>query len=141
MVGFGLIGGKSLVDLQTSSDAAEAKWIYIKSIVSEVCDLISIPAAYSLSQNYPNPFNPVTRISYDLPSRSRVEIKVMDVLGREVATLAKGEQPAGRYTVPLDASRLASGVYFYRLAAEVVSSDGIHPKQNFVDVKKLAVVK
>jgi hypothetical protein len=75
----------------------------------------SIPAQYKLSQNYPNPFNPSTVISYQLSANSRVTLKVYDVLGREVATLVDGVQPAGNRTAVWNASRFASGLYFYRL--------------------------
>jgi subtilisin family serine protease len=76
------------------------------------------PSTWMLLQNYPNPFNPKTKIVYDVPgSRSRefVELRVFDVLGREVAMLVNGERGPGSYTVEFDASNLASGVYFYRL--------------------------
>ncbi|GEM_PF-6913895 len=68
-----------------------------------------------LSQNYPNPFNPKTTISYQLPTRSPVTLKVFDLLGREVATLVNGVEDAGLRSAQLDAGELASGMYFYRL--------------------------
>jgi alpha-amylase len=74
-------------------------------------------AAFSLEQNFPNPFNPSTTIRYAIPYRTQVKLAVYDVLGREVAVLANGEQGAGTRTVRLDGSDLASGVYFYRLQA------------------------
>ncbi|MBL0062753.1 MAG: trypsin-like peptidase domain-containing protein [bacterium] len=74
-----------------------------------------MPEEYELHQNYPNPFNPTTAIAYDLISGGNVSLKVFDVLGREVATLASGHHEAGRYTVNFDATTLASGVYVYRL--------------------------
>ena len=70
--------------------------------------------AYGLS-NYPNPFNPTTVISYTVPMDGMVTLKVYDVLGREVETLVNQNRKAGRYEVTFDGSRLASGVYFYRL--------------------------
>ncbi len=75
-----------------------------------------LPAALELQQNYPNPFNPVTTITYALPLQSSVRLEVFDLMGRKVATLVDGNiQIAGEYTVRFDASRLASGMYIYRL--------------------------
>ncbi len=54
-------------------------------------------SAYKLNQNYPNPFNPTTTISYQIPERGVVTLKVYDILGREVATLVNEEKPAGSY--------------------------------------------
>jgi hypothetical protein len=89
-----------------------------------------LPREYALSQNYPNPFNPATTISYDLRSAGRVTLRVYDVLGREVATLVDGYQGAGTYTRTFDASRLSSGVYFYRLQSG-----------SFVNTKKMVLAK
>jgi subtilisin family serine protease len=75
------------------------------------------PQTYLLEQNYPNPFNPTTTIVYQLPVASDVSLKVYDVLGREVATLLRGRQNAGRYQVQFNAERLSSGLYFYQLQA------------------------
>jgi photosystem II stability/assembly factor-like uncharacterized protein len=85
---------------------------------------------YYLAQNYPNPFNPVTTISYRLPVRSKAELKIIDILGREAAVLVNEEKSAGTYTVAFDGSNLPSGVYFYRLQAG-----------NFSVTKKLMLVK
>jgi Secretion system C-terminal sorting domain/Glycosyl hydrolases family 18 len=88
------------------------------------------PQSFSLMQNYPNPFNPTTTISYELSTNSFVTLEVYDILGREVATLAKGRENAGSHSVTFDGSRLPSGVYFYRLQAGT-----------FSDTKKLVIVK
>lgn len=72
---------------------------------------------FTLHQNYPNPFNPSTKISYQLPAKSFVQIKVYDMLGKEVAVLVNQELDAGSYTVDFDASSLSSGTYIYRLQA------------------------
>ncbi len=78
----------------------------------------ALPREVRLYQNYPNPFNPTTAISYELSANSYVTLKVYDVLGREVATLVNAVQKIGSYEVLFEGSRLASGVYFYRLMAE-----------------------
>ncbi len=78
---------------------------------------LQVPTTYSLSQNYPNPFNPTTVIDYAIPKDSHVTLRIYDVLGQEVETLVNEEQNVGRYQVQFNGSRLASGVYFYRLVA------------------------
>jgi pectate lyase len=75
------------------------------------------PSKFALEQNYPNPFNPATIIRYQLPVTSTVNMKIFDLLGREVATLVNKEEHEGDHFVQLDASYLTSGVYFYRLTA------------------------
>ncbi len=88
------------------------------------------PIAFELRQNYPNPFNPSTAISYQLSAVSHATLTVYDILGRRIATLVDGVMPAGTHTVTFDASRLASGIYFYRLSAG-----------NFTAVKKMMLVR
>ena len=73
------------------------------------------PEVYALEQNYPNPFNPSTTIRFSLPLRDRVTLKVFNMLGQEVATLIDADLLAGTYEATFDASRLATGVYIYRL--------------------------
>lgn len=70
---------------------------------------------FYLSQNYPNPFNPTTKISWQSPVSGHQSIKVLDILGNEVATLIDEYKEAGKYEVNFDASDLTSGVYFYKL--------------------------
>lgn len=74
-----------------------------------------VPDMYKLEQNYPNPFNPLTTIEYSIPSEGFVELKVFDILGREVKSLVNFNQPAGNYKVHFNASDLPSGVYFYQI--------------------------
>ena len=93
------------------------------------------PASFKLFQNYPNPFNPSTIINYSIPdagtsSMKSVQLKVYDILGREVATLVNEEKTAGNYKVTFDAQNLASGIYFYRLKAG-----------NYISVKKMILLR
>jgi len=85
------------------------------ALVTEVKNTFDVPTSYALAQNYPNPFNPSTKIQFSVPRQSDVRLKIYDMIGREVATLVDESKPAGTYTVQFDASRLASGVYCYRL--------------------------
>lgn len=87
------------------------------SVVSGVAteEESAIPESFSLGQNYPNPFNPRTTIRFALPVSSEVELVVFDALGRRVQTLINDHMPAGWHQVGFDASRLASGAYFYRI--------------------------
>jgi arabinan endo-1,5-alpha-L-arabinosidase len=68
---------------------------------------------YSLCQNYPNPFNPSTTIAFDVQERSRVTLKIYDVIGQELTTLVRETLPAGHHSVQFNAKSLASGLYFY----------------------------
>ncbi|MBI1804627.1 MAG: T9SS type A sorting domain-containing protein [Ignavibacteriae bacterium] len=97
----------------------QTRQVVVPPIVEDVASDANVPTALSLSQNYPNPFNPNTTIRYALPAGGNrpVSLKVFDLLGREVTTLVSGEQGAGNYGVTWDASRRASGIYFYRLLA------------------------
>lgn len=77
-----------------------------------------IPQNFAMLQNYPNPFNPFTTISYSLPDKGRVSLKVYDLLGREIMTLVDEETSAGNYTTEFNSSGYASGLYFARLIIE-----------------------
>jgi hypothetical protein len=85
---------------------------------------------YKLLQNYPNPFNPSTTITYNLPRKEFVTLKVYNVLGKEVASLVNATQDAGIKNITFDASRLASGLYFYSISAG-----------DFKDIKKMMLIK
>ncbi len=97
---------------------------------SQVLTIELKPAEFALEQNYPNPFNPATTIRYSLAAESRVSLKVYNSVGQQVKTLVQASQPAGFYSVPLSASDLSSGVYFYILEAG-----------SFKSVKKLTLLK
>jgi hypothetical protein len=71
--------------------------------------------SFHLEQNFPNPFNPNTTIKFTLSEANQTTLVVYDVLGQEIATLVNKKMTAGDYNVEFDASRLASGSYFYIL--------------------------
>ncbi|MFI5253717.1 MAG: T9SS type A sorting domain-containing protein [Bacteroidota bacterium] len=89
-----------------------------------------IPVMYELYQNYPNPFNPTTVINYAIPEQSFVRLTIYNVLGQEVATLVNGVQYAGNKSVEFDASKIPSGMYFYKVTAG-----------KFSDTKKMILLK
>ncbi len=76
-----------------------------------------LPMEFTLEQNYPNPFNPGTQIRYGIPERSHTQLVVYDITGRHVTTLVNEPRDAGYHTLNFDATRLASGVYIYRIRA------------------------
>ncbi|MDZ7265692.1 MAG: DUF4961 domain-containing protein, partial [candidate division KSB1 bacterium] len=85
---------------------------------------------YQLSQNYPNPFNPLTTIQYDLPKAGLTTLKLYNLLGEEVAVLLNEYKAAGSYQLQFDASKLESGVYYYKIKSG-----------DFEATKKLVLVK
>ena len=99
---------------------------------------IGAPEKFELLQNYPNPFNPTTKINYVIARSAAtrqshelsVRLTVYDILGRQVATLVNKKQAPGNYSVQVDASRLSSGIYFYKLSAG-----------KFTAVKKMILMK
>lgn len=99
-------------------------------IVTSVNGSGEIVEGFHLQQNYPNPCNPTTNIKFSVAAVSHVSLKVYDALGRDVSTLCDCILEPGAYNAGFDGSRLASGVYFYRLRAG-----------SFVDTKKFTLVR
>lgn len=89
-----------------------------------------LPTEFKLKQNYPNPFNPVTKIEYEIPNNSMVNLTVYDALGREIAVLVNENKSAGKYSVDFNGSGLTSGVYFCRLHTAA-----------YTDVKRMVLIK
>ncbi len=97
--------------------------------------LPSIPNDYSLSQNYPNPFNPSTTIRFGLPMSENVQLKIYDILGREIRSLVNERFDAGAYTIQWDGKNsngrnVATGMYIYQIRAG-----------QFVQTKKMLLMK
>jgi hypothetical protein len=92
-----------------------------------------VPKVFGLSQNYPNPFNPTTTIEFTIPEDAIVTLRVYNMLGQVVATLADREEfSAGENWVELDGAALATGVYYYR----ILVNDG-----QFQEVRKMVLMK
>lgn len=85
--------------------------------VSGLNDEQKLPDSYTLLQNYPNPFNPATTIEFTTAKTGPVQIRVFDILGREVAALVNGEMRSGNHKITWNAGNLPSGIYFYSLSA------------------------
>ncbi|HMK37895.1 MAG TPA: FlgD immunoglobulin-like domain containing protein, partial [Bacteroidota bacterium] len=101
----------------------------------------NVPEQFALGQNYPNPFNPTTTITFALPVASTVTVRVFNVLGQQIATLAGGVFGAGSHAVVWDgrdgAGRaMASGVYFYRMDASGLAGGG-----SYRDMKRMLLLK
>jgi hypothetical protein len=94
-----------------------SKKILISQAPTGINDVQSKVNEFKLYQNYPNPFNPSTKIGFRISDLGWVNLKIYDVLGREVTTLINEEKPAGTYEVTWNAANLPSGVYFYELKA------------------------
>jgi len=84
---------------------------------------VGAPTEFNLLGNYPNPFNPVTTISFEIPRKVKLTLKVYNIRGTTVRTILHNEtRDPGRYSLPFDASGLPSGTYFYQLSAKDVWS-------------------
>ena len=119
----------------SSLGSTEKSLIINSDIPLGVDDESVAPTKFSLSQNYPNPFNPTTKIRYSVPSVETrnipsMQLKVYDMLGREVANLINEIKQPGNYEVEFNGSKLPSGVYFYQLRFG-----------NLISTKKLILLK
>lgn len=106
----------------------------------EVSYLSDVPDKFGLSQNYPNPFNPGTVIEYQLPEPCKVTIKIFNLLGQEIRTLADGEKQAGYFTAHWDGKdnfgrEVANGIYIYRTEAHT------DKQRSFVNAKKMLFLR
>jgi len=91
---------------------------------------VKIPFEFFLSQNYPNPFNPGTQIKYSIKEAGLVQLRVYDILGKEIANLVNTNKEAGDYSVDFNAAQLPSGIYVYRMQSG-----------DFVSSKKMILIK
>ncbi|HLP15132.1 MAG TPA: T9SS type A sorting domain-containing protein, partial [Bacteroidota bacterium] len=96
------------------------------------------PHGFQLEQNFPNPFNPSTTLRFSIPDERTVELRIVDVLGREVAVLVRKQMQPGSYSVEWNASALPSGMY-----VAVLRAWSLNGKQGrvFIETKKLLMQK
>jgi len=119
--------------------SADGLWkAAISQLNTSVSDRSTLPGRFSLEQNYPNPFNPTTYIRYRIAESRLVELRVYDILGREVRTLVNEVKQPGQYTVEFDAAGLASGVYSYRIKAH---PDNGSQAEEFVAARRLVLLR
>ncbi len=118
---FAVVAGDQLIDVRANANAAfvKANDVGFTDITLDVNgDMDVIPETFTVDQNYPNPFNPETIIQFGLPAEMNVDLRVYDILGREVSKLIVNEtMKAGTYKVSFDGRNLASGTYVYRIVA------------------------
>ena len=125
---------KSKVDT-TLLDLSDNKFSVIDTTSTFVENETSVVKDYALYQNYPNPFNPSTKISFAVPEQSIVQLSVYNILGKEIAQIAKGEYFPGVYSYDWNGSSLASGIYLLKMSAQSKSGE------NYNSVKKLILLK
>jgi hypothetical protein len=109
-------------------NAVTIKYNQLVGIISNNSEL---PKSYKLHQNYPNPFNNSTVIEYELPLKSKVELKVYNSIGQLVKILVNSEQNASYYAIIFNAENLSSGIYFYQLKAD----DSVIETKKFILIK------
>jgi len=100
----------TLIAVSLTGDRAE-----LETVEATPTENAATITEYALHQNYPNPFNPSTQIGFDLVESGIVTLKVYNLMGQTVATLASGSMTAGSHVVSFDATNLTSGVYLYRI--------------------------
>lgn len=111
---------------------------HVPNIPLSVTSSNTMPSQFVLNQNFPNPFNPVTTIRYSLPVSAKIQLTIVDVQGKIVATLVNREQSAGWKEVQWNASGFASGVYFVRMSVRQKNGG---QENNFTETKKILLMK
>ncbi len=127
-----LINNKIMSELMLNNYVNDIAPIYTdnKNFKKLINNKNVLPLSFSLSQNYPNPFNPNTTINYAIPKQSMTVLRVYDILGREIMKLVNEVKQPGFYSVEFEGSKLASGIYFYKLESGT-----------FSDVKRMVLIK
>lgn len=129
----GPIGNFELTE-GTAFQTLDASTQYVHFKYTEL-DALELPGTFIVHGNYPNPFNPTTRIAFDLPATADVEVRVFDMLGREVETkVFANQQPGSNRSIELNAQTWPAGTYVYRLSAEIEG-------QSFIQSGRMVLLK
>ena len=135
LVATGKVGGTGANRLNLMIVDADGGVTLAAVTTSDEDSNVELPSEFALHGNFPNPFNPTTNIRFDLPEQANVRVEIVDLLGRSVMTLAPQAMSAGaNKVITVDAARLSSGVYFYRVVAEGAS-------RTFVQGSKFTLLK
>ncbi len=137
----GANGDTASINIMTGPDSVSGNWhlgtyalfddfVLDNTVTGVKENEFAMPSTFSLAQNYPNPFNPTTEIEFTIPSGCHVTLKVYNIMGQEVASLVDNYLERGRYKESFDGSRLASGIYLYKIQAG-----------NFFQIKKMLLLK
>jgi beta-glucosidase len=128
--------GSQIIRMYASHGGFHLNWMQFSLSSTGFKQQATMPQSFQLFQNYPNPFNPSTTIQYALPTRSRVKLRIYNVLGQVVTDLINTKQSAGWNQAVWNAN-VSSGLYFYRL--EATSLD--NPSKRFVETKKMLLLR
>lgn len=108
------------------------KYYYLPEVID-----FSNPTTFALFQNYPNPFNSFTKINFQIPDKSLINLSVFDILGNKLFDLLNEEKEAGYYNISFYGNEIASGIYIYKI--RILSLD--NEKRELSDAKKMILVK
>ncbi|MBD3377343.1 T9SS type A sorting domain-containing protein [candidate division KSB1 bacterium] len=128
-IAFSVTGDTAYVGCFGTSDYPAVQ-MHVKTGTAVERNTDALPQGFELEQNYPNPFNPSTTIAFNLQKDTQVELRVYDVMGREITTLVSQRMIAGRHSVEFNGADLASGVYYYTLSTD-----------NQTQTKKMLLIK
>ena len=109
-------GSPALTMASDGGAIVDPRWVDVSAALEKEPN--GIVTGYRLHQNYPNPFNPTTTIKFDLPASGFTSLKIYNLLGHQVAVLVSEDLNAGSYSFDFDASRLASGIYYYTIQSK-----------------------
>gem|GEM_PF-3560585 len=119
----------SAVDIHGNESALSEK-VAVTIPQSSIAESRNLLNEFSLLQNYPNPFNPTTTICYSIPEKSHVTMTIYNLAGQVIEILVNQMMNPGDYSIQWDASKVQSGIYFYRINAK-----------EFIDTKKCLIFK